>query len=242
MSDQSLSDGLDSSVPTVHEFIPWMGLFETVRVIAGRPLLLTEHQLSLTEGSLVLGLPEPPDFTTATDSLPAQSGRWRWVHTPNSSHHFFQPEDLILPEIYSLELAPQRVGSHNWDALYKTLSYLTHTQARKSVHAEEALLLNEYAEVATGAMSNIFWVQHDQVFTPALELGCRNGAVRRWIFQHFSVEPTRADLTALQLADEIFLSSSMIGIKPVGEFDSRKLAVGPHTLAIKTAYEEAIKT
>ncbi len=56
-------------------------------------------------------------------------------------------------------MAPQRLGSKNWDARHKTLSYLTHWQARREVEgvADEALLLNERGEVATGAMTNVFW-------------------------------------------------------------------------------------
>jgi len=222
-------------------FLPWLGIFETLRVEAGRPLFLEAHWATFCHSAAALGLPVPADLRERAQALPAETGRWRWMATPEETRDLFQVETDAGPETYRLEVSAQRVGSHNWDARHKTLSYLTHWQARqaaKKAWGDEAVLLNERNEVASGAMTNIFWVSDGVIHTPDVETGCRDGVVRQWVVRQGGAIPGRHPLAALVEADEIFVTNSWIGIKPVTAFGGT-LPVGPITATLQQRYREA---
>ncbi|PAW79816.1 MAG: hypothetical protein B9S32_00370 [Verrucomicrobia bacterium Tous-C9LFEB] len=220
-------------------FHPWRGVFETLRVKNGRAEFVEEHWKNLRTAAKALGLKVSGDLRETGQELPRQSGRLRWVVETDQSYVMFHPESLTVKATYSLALAPQRVGSENWDARYKTLSYLTHWQARQSVKADEALLLNEYGEIASGAMSNVFWVTDGKVYTPSDEAGCREGVVRAWVLGQLKVQEGLFDLRDLEEADEVFLTNSWIGIRPVGQLGRHKIKTGPITRKLQQRFAKA---
>lgn len=222
-------------------FHPWLGVFETIRVIGGRPLFVEEHWQSLRCSCAVLGLKRPHDFRSYCAKLPAADGRWRWVIGPEGASHSFQREKPAAPTALSLLPCDVRVGSKNWDARHKTLSYLAHWQARRANPAGESLLRNERGEIAGGAMTNIFWVRRGRVFTPDETCGCRAGVVRGWMLDRMAVRLVRSRPAVLDAADEIFVTNSMLGIRPVRRWNGRALAVGPITRELRRAYARAVR-
>ncbi len=223
-------------------FHPWLGAFETLRVSQGTPLFVPEHAEALAQACRALSLPADFDFRPAAATLPPEDGRWRWVITPESSRHFFQPERISVSRGIALVPSEVRVGSANWDARYKTLSYLAHWQARVSApRGAEALLVNERGEIASGAMSNIFWVKGDTIFTPAPACGCREGVTRAWIRRAIGTRGVRAKIRELDRADEIFLTNSLRGIVPVTRWRERRLEPGPATKALQSLYRLACR-
>jgi 4-amino-4-deoxychorismate lyase len=214
-------------------FTPWLGVFETLRVSAGEIEFAKEHFASLKTAARALGLKVQASLRDLSAQLPRPNGRLRWIVEPQQTYAIFSEEAKPVKKAFSLELAAQRLGSANWDALYKTLSYLTHWQARHSVVADEALLLNENSAVASGAMANIFWVRDGKIFTPSLRAGCRAGVVRAWVLRQRKVREGIFQIEALDHADEIFLTNSWIGIRPVNRWGHRALKIGPVTRALQ---------
>jgi branched-subunit amino acid aminotransferase/4-amino-4-deoxychorismate lyase len=140
----------------------------------------------------------------------------------------------------TLSVSPVRVGSCNWDARFKTLSYLTHAQAGKVATTSEVVLLNEEGHVACASRGNIFWRRGDKMFTPAHESGCRCGVVRAFVCQQLKVETDRFPLRDLLEADEIFLTNSMKGIVSVNEVSGRSLGAFPSADKLRKTYAEAV--
>ncbi len=224
------------SIPVLEpgrEFHPWLGVFETLRVDNGRPRFVEEHWLRLREACTVLGLKIRTDFRRRTRLLPRTTGRWRWVVTAEKSWDLFQSDNRPARRACRLASSPVRVGSENWDARWKTISYLCHWQARQICTADEALLCNERGEIAGGAMSNLFWVRGGHVFTPPAAAGCRNGVVRHWVIRRSPASEKRLTLADLLRADEIFLTNSWIGVQPVIAVDKRRFAAGPVTRGLR---------
>jgi branched-subunit amino acid aminotransferase/4-amino-4-deoxychorismate lyase len=222
------------------DFSPWLGVFETLRVIDGVPLFVPEHRAELARAMEVLGLKTQADFAQAQGGLPALSGRWRWIVTPDETFTFFTGEPTSAAEPVAISVSPVRVGSQNWDARFKTLSYLSHIQAGKTVATPDAILLNENGHVASASRGNIFWRRGEQLYTPAHEAGCRCGVVRSFVLSRRKVEEGHFPLGELLEADEIFLTNSIKGIVSVNEVQGRSMEAFPSADTLRDEYAQAV--
>jgi len=222
------------------DFAPWLGVFETLRVVNGVPLFAAEHRAELQRAMEALGLKSEADFELAKAGLPPLSGRWRWIVTPEETRTLFSEEESASGEPVALSVSPVRVGSCNWDARFKTLSYLTHVQAWKTAATPEVVLLNEHGHVASASRGNIFWRKGDRFFTPAHEAGCRCGVVRGFFLQQEEVQEGHFPLADLLEADEIFVTNSMKGIVDVCFFEGKARVTSHGTASLKQAYDRAV--
>ncbi len=205
------------------EFAPWLGVFETLRVVEGVPLFMAEHLTELGRAMEALDLKSECNFEQARAELGRRSGRWRWIVTPGGARTLFTEEDVSPAEPVAISVSPVRVGSCNWDARFKTVSHLTHMQAGKIAPTPEAILLNESGCIASTSRANIFWRRGNQLFTPAHEAGCRRGVVRAFVLQHRNVKIGHFPSSDLLEADEIFLTNSLKGIVSVNELKTHSL-------------------
>lgn len=227
------------------------GVFETLAVVAGRPLLVDEHWAALRRSAAALRLPVRTDPRRWAARLPrGAEGRWRWIVDAAGARATFGRETVPRAPRRAFRLArcQIRVGSANWDARHKTLSYLAHAQARAEVlagGAQEAVLANERDEPVSGAMSNLFWVSGGRLLTPAAERGCREGAVRSWVLAQGL--PCRLVMRPrwqhLRDADEVFVTNSLLGIQPVSAFEEREWPrPGPACRMLARLYREKVLT
>ena len=205
------------------EFAPWRGVFETLRVVNGVPLFMAEHLEELGRAMEALELTCDFNFGQARAELPPLFGRWRWLVTPEGTRTFFSEEDPASAEPVALSVSPVRVGSCNWDAQYKTVSYLSHFQAWKMALTPEVILLNEHGHVASASRANIFWRVGERLYTPSRDSGCRRGVVRTFVLKRHKIKIGQFPSSDLLQADEIFLTNSMKGIVSVNEMKGRSL-------------------
>jgi len=115
----------------------------------------------------------------------------------------------------------------------KTANYWFNCDALAQVHRrkfDEAVLFNDRAEVVSACCANIFVVRDDRVSTPPRSSGCRSGTIREWVIARRKVEERRLRREDIVNADEIFLTSSWLGIMPVATVEGRPLGhrmIGP---------------
>ncbi len=112
----------------------------------------------------------------------------------------------------------------------KSLNRLNQVIARDALASEyaEGVMLDQSGVLREGIMSNLFWVKAGVVYTPDLEdggiAGIQRGAILKWLRANgVSTMLGRYQAVALQEADEIFFSNSLIGIWPVRHFVERSL-------------------
>jgi branched-chain amino acid aminotransferase/4-amino-4-deoxychorismate lyase len=222
------------------DFSPWLGVFETLRVVQGTPLFVAEHFAELRRALETLGIASDFDPEKARTQLPRVSGRWRWLVTPAEARTLFTPEEPRAPEPIEIAVSPVRVGSGNWDARFKTVSYLAHAQAWMTAKTPDVVLLNEQGHVASASRGNIFWRRAGKLFTPAHEAGCRRGVVRGFVLAREKVEPGHFSLDDLLGAEEIFLTNSMRGIVSVCRVEGRLLPSSEAATRLQATYEDEV--
>jgi len=200
------------------------------------------HVREIKRAMAALGLHSEFDFEAARAELPTLSGRWRWIVTPSEAGTQFVEEKWIDPGAYELSVSAVRVGSCNWDARFKTLSYLSHAQAWKMKSTDEAILLNEYGLMASAARGNLFFRIGEQLFTPAHEAGCRRGVIRAFVSKHYNVRSGHYPPGDLLKADEVFITNSMKGIVSVHAIKSRSYNDASIATALRENLQKEIET
>ena len=146
----------------------------------------------------------------------------------------------------SLAVSPYRISTFSPLAGIKSLNYLDHLLSKEEARRrdfDEAVVLNERGEIVSATTANIFWAKNGTVHTPALSTGALAGITRECVIdiagKHFVplVEGVY-EMADLVEADEIFLTSSGLGVAPVTTFDFRRYAVEPENIVniIRQAY------
>ena len=244
------------------------GLFETVLWAAGTLAHWDAHVERLERGCGALGLPTPDRtaFRAAADAALAQVGspsraavRLNW--SAGSGARGLDPIETPQPRLtasasvlgpppgpVSLATARVRRNDRSPASRLKSLSYLDNVLARaeaRAAGAEEALMLNTAGEVACAAAANVFWVRHDEVFTPDLECGVLDGIMRREVMAAchglgLHVEPVFANSGRLAGAP-MFITNSLIGVRAVASLDGQALPTSPRIAAIAKAVSRAMK-
>ncbi|HPD83740.1 MAG: aminotransferase class IV [Alphaproteobacteria bacterium] len=93
-------------------------------------------------------------------------------------------------------------------------SYAARRQAEKN-GGNEAILMNTDGNIACGTTSNLFIEENGILITPPLSDGVLAGVTRRKLIEERDVREESISLERLQSADNIFLTNSFIGLRPV---------------------------
>ncbi|MGH9940985.1 MAG: aminotransferase class IV, partial [Pyrinomonadaceae bacterium] len=141
----------------------------------------------------------------------------------------------------ALTLSPHRVNSLSPLVGLKTINYLEPLLSWEEARArdfDEAVRLNERGELVSAALANLFWVTEGRLHTPALTTGALAGTTRDLVLElaeELFVPRVEGvfELSHLAEAEEIFLTSSGLGVAPVRMFDFRGYAVSQFNVAAR---------
>ena len=98
----------------------------------------------------------------------------------------------------------------------------------RSAGFDDALLIDGNGRVVEACVSNVFIVRDELLLTPALENGPLPGVMRAEVIsfarrQGISVHETAISRTDVETAAEVWLTNSLIGIRPTGRLAGRVL-------------------
>jgi branched-subunit amino acid aminotransferase/4-amino-4-deoxychorismate lyase len=240
------------------------GLFETVLAKAGELVLFEAHLARMAAGCAVLGLPAP-DLDEARrvcehalvfpSPLAGEGGRLalRLTLTAGSGGRGLDRPAEPQPRLFAtsapspkpqgpiaLTTVSVRRNEGSPASRLKTLGYLDAVLARREAGDGEALMLNNRGEVACAAVANVFWLKDGALFTPALACGVLDGIMRGQTLAAarelgFPINESAFPRSALDEADAVFLTNSLIGLRRVDRLDGKALGDAPQVSALAEA-------
>lgn len=246
------------------------GVFETLAVRDGRPLLWEQHLQRLGNGCVRLGIPMPAPALLASEAAQvcagAVQGVLKIIVTRGVGARGYrvtapvQATRLVAlypwptwPDEYAqrgvrVRVCNTRLGSNPALAGLKHLNRLEQVLARSEwddVSIAEGLMLDTAGHVIEGTMSNLFVVHDGQLLTPGLDscgvAGIVRGVILELAARHaIACEITELDLQQVREADEILLCNSLIGVWPVRELDGVHYEPGPLTQRLTTYLAEMV--
>jgi branched-subunit amino acid aminotransferase/4-amino-4-deoxychorismate lyase len=153
----------------------------------------------------------------------------------------------IAPNGLSLAVSPYRANTVSPLTGIKSLNYLEHVlswEEAQSRDFDEAVVLNERGEIVSATTANLFWARNGTLHTPNLSTGALGGITRECVIelagQHFiPLLEGNYEMQDLTDADEIFLTSSSLGVAAVTTFDFRRYSTeGSITTTIARAFNQ----
>ena len=107
----------------------------------------------------------------------------------------------------------------------------------------EGIMLDTSGRITEGTMSNLFIVRSGRVFTPKLDRCGVSGVMRSMVMKGFNelgipITEARLWVRDLKMADEVFVTNSVIGIWPVRKIGCLDFKVGALTLEVTSWLEE----
>lgn len=186
------------------------GLFETMRVVAGRPFRLAQHLERMTRGAEFLKI-KPPYSPKELQKFTAQlieknampDAILRITLTRGPGKRGYAPGDsgpatvvMTLHETpamatdrearWTLVTSPYRIPAADALSSFKTTSKLLYVMAKAEAAergADEALLVNTNGEAAETATGNLFWVYQDKICTVPTGRGVLPGITRAVVLE-----------------------------------------------------------
>jgi 4-amino-4-deoxychorismate lyase len=243
------------------------GLFETIRVVDGRPRLFERHLLRLQEGCRRLRL--PLDQVALRAEILAfcqvlQNGAAKLIVTRGDGLRGYAPPDSCVPRRLLLgSAAPSYPEGNARDGVrlfpcstrlaeQPLLAGLKHLNRLEQVLARaewqdpafaEGLLCDTSGRVVEAVFSNLFLFRAGTLVTPSLERCGVAGVMRAELLERAGeagvpVAVRDIQLSELLQADEVFLSNSLYGVWPVREFQGHAWPIGAVTRKLQALSTE----
>ena len=219
------------------------GLFETIRVKEGRIPLFEHHFQRLLNGCRLLGL-ETSTLENLSNAIPelcernghTVSARVRVTVFRGEMEQEDASSDCIIQswplhqvsDETGLVLGVFPSGRKSCDSFshLKSNNYLIYSLAARYARNhgwDDCLVLNSRERIADSSIANLFYVKGEMIYTPPLSEGCVAGVMRRWLMEslpgagfHVMEKPVAPE--DLIMADEVFLTNAIRGVRRVGNF------------------------
>jgi branched-chain amino acid aminotransferase len=250
------------------------GLFETMRAYKGVAYAIEEHFHRLRTSADILGLPIPsldwPAIITELlekNDLGKQDAWVRLTITRGPAEPRVLPPDLPKPTTIlmvrpldreialhhkrGVKVALLPFARHGFVPEHKSINYLSAVVGKvlASYHgAYEGIFVRRDHVLTEGTTTSVFVVRDGALWT-APEGGILPGVTRRLVIDlarthGLCVVEREMTTTDLRLADEAFLTSSMIEVIPIVHVDETALGQGhpgPVTVKLQKLYRAAVK-
>ena len=241
--DGDVVDAAALLIPWADPAAQWgLGVFATIAVRDSSPQHLDEHLARLFAAARRLGVPLPVKDALARAALSvaagttnadrwlkllvSRSGRWAVFAGPHDPAEAGKPVTAVV--------LPWRQHRLDPSAGLKTTGYaasLIGLEEAKRRGADEGIWLNDRGHVIGACTANLFAVRGRAVTTPALSEGARDGVtrgraiplLRAW---GYSIRVSKLRPAGLRAADEVFLTSSLGGVRSVTRIDGRDIRGG----------------
>lgn len=266
----TLVNGVPGESISVHDrgFQYGDGLFETMAVVKGIPLLWDRHMQRLFHGAARLGIDAPPEGLLRREAellgRGVERAALKIILTRGVSGRGYAP-DKQAQSTRTVSLSPwpdypaeQRthgvaaqfcrtmISRNQATAGIKHLNRIEQVLARAELEKDcrEGLMCDEFGHAIEGTMTNLFIVSQNRLLTPDLSHSGVEGVMRGLVLERaveLLLEARVIDINKSDIlqADEVFLTNSLIGLWPVRRIDAKEYPLGRTTQRIQEAIVDA---
>ena len=205
------------------------GAFETIKVVKGDPLFLSEHLNRLKNSLNFFGIEKEINEEKIYDYIKNSEEKDFALKLIVSDENFIltSRKDNYRDENKSFRLKISKVRRNSTSKIiyHKSLCYyeniLEHRWAVENGF-DSAIFLNERNEVCETSFANIFFVKEDKIYTPEISSGLLRGTMRDFLLENFEINEEKICAKDLIGFDECFISNSLMGVRNVTSINEIK--------------------
>jgi branched-chain amino acid aminotransferase len=228
--DGEIRESVELTIPVTDDgLLRGDGVFEVIRLYAGRPYALDEHleRMERSAANLRLDLDVAAMRTEVEGLLAAEDAgdaKVRLVATRGGRRIAIVealPDHLPSAALACVEFAPVRT----LDGV-KSLSYAANMLASRLARergADEALLTTPHGRLLEGPTSTFFCVLRDELVTPPLTDHVLDSITRRRLLEVVDVVERPLSREDIPRMEEAFLASTLREVMPVHRVEGREL-------------------
>jgi branched-chain amino acid aminotransferase len=225
------------------------GVFEVIRLYAGRPFALRQHldRLERSAAAIELGVEREPlerELDALLEAFGPGDAQVRIVLTRGGRR-------ILLVETLPDKGSSVRLAVVTYSPTIiltgvKSLSYAANMQATRIAQGrgfDEALLVRPDGIVLEAPTSTIFWVSPEGgLRTPSIGAGILESITRAHIVKALDVDEGEFPLDDLMGTREAFLASTVREVQPVAAIDGHDLEIsGPRTQEAAEAFQWSLR-
>lgn len=257
----------EASIPLSSEaFLYGYGIFETIKFENNKIYFLTEHLERLKAGCTKVNL------ELALESFVIEAYCYQLINTNHLQKGVLKiliakngsTNDLIISvrenkytdehymQGFKLGFTSIKRNPYSLTAYIKSNNYMENLIARQQgldQGYQEVVFENIDGKVCEGALSNIFFIKDDIIYTPSVDCGLLAGIMRSKVIELIKTLNIECEIGAytkedLLNADEIFITNSLMEIMPVSYLHNQIFDVSKNfiTQRLIKAFKEYLTT
>ena len=207
------------------------GLFETIKVVNKRPIMLEKHIARINRSSEILEIENSLVEEEVLDYIEKSQEKNYALKAVISDRNkiFVKREDIYInldrSRGISVNISEVLRNSTSHMVYHKSLNYYDNIIEKKKSRANghgEVIFVNEKGNIAEGAVSNIFFIKNGEISTPSLDSGILRGTVRDYITENWNVNEREIKKEELENFDSAFITNSLFGIQWIESIENIK--------------------
>lgn len=213
------------------------GVFETILLRRGIPIMLESHLKRLNKGLNFLNIKQQKIKEEYVLSMIKKGGFYEGVLKimVSEKNIIFSTRELSYKEEeykngFSVKVSNVRRNESSSMPFLKTFNYyenILEKQKGKQEGYNEVIFLNGNGYITEGATTNIFFIKKNKICTPKIDTGILNGTVRDFLINTFcgvyKFEEGYYNLKDLYESEGVFLTNSLLGIMKVKSINNKEI-------------------
>ncbi|WP_300409017.1 aminotransferase class IV [Lagierella sp.] len=212
------------------------GLFETIKVVNRKPILLKEHVERINNSLKAFNISQKVEESEVLDFIMDHEEDSYALKLSVSDQNKIittrhDPYVTGIGEEVKLNFASTLRNSTSFLVYHKTFNYMDNILEKRNSKENgffEPIFFNEKGYITEGAVSNIFFIKKGKIFTPKISCGLLNGVMRDFFIKSFPVSEVLISKEDLQGFDSCFITNSLMGyvkVDSLGEFKFKEASI-----------------
>lgn len=224
-----------------------LGVFETIKVVNNNALFLDKHLKRLQKGLDFLAIKKNIFIQEINDFIAKEPKKnfalkiiiseKNQVLTSKDDPYYGIDRSIGKKLIFS----PVLRNSTSPFTYHKTLQYGDNIfEKQKAIRFgyDESIFFNEKGYICEGAVSNIFFLKNENIYTPAQNIGLLAGTMREYLMENYIIQEAYITKEQLKDFDSCFISNALMGVLWVKQLDNIEYSLSPIIKKIINNLEE----
>lgn len=216
-----------------------LGVFETIFIKNGQPVLEKYHEERLLSGLGTLKIPLPcGSWTEIHEKMKIVMTAYEKAHPESEEGYVLKVcatesnlkitarkntyTERDYEKGFHLKISPILRNETSPFTAIKSMNYGDNILEKRRAHREgfdEPVFLNTRGFLTEGATTNLFGIMDGQLITPAASCGLLPGTVRRYLLENYRVREMQITPEQFMECEEAFVTNALLGIMPVSRLE-----------------------